>query len=47
MAAAQDRRARQHAALTEEHDQLAAWVDLQNGVPLYYPARMKGRTNGG
>lgn len=46
MAAAKDRRVRQHAALTEEHDQLAAWVDLQNGVPLYYPARMKGRSDG-
>lgn len=45
MRIAKDRRIRQNAATNDEQDQLAAWVDAQNGVPLYFPARAKGRSD--
>lgn len=37
------RTARKNDATREAADQLAAWTDAQNGVPVYYPERMRGR----
>lgn len=40
---AKARTARKNEATREAADQLAAWTDAQNGVPVYYPERMRGR----